>query len=146
MAILDLLTYNQLFGITDAATFNSINPIAEQIVNRATLRKIELFGFENFTDNLQAKIRTAIAHQVNAMIENGGLNTLTGESDLNASSVSIGRYSEQSGREGNFKGSKITQVDGVPISPMIKIQLYGTLLLLNTNRNLRLEDINEANP
>lgn len=146
MEIITKSFYEGFFGSIDQATFDLFHPIACDIVNRATLRKIEIFGFTNFTQTLQDKISKAVAYQINTMIENGGIDIFNGMSDLNASRVTIGKYSEDSGMDGNFQGSKIRQSEGVPISPMIRIQLYATKLLLNTNRNADLRDINEANP
>ena len=148
MVYITKVEYDAVFTTNTITTddFAILEEVASNIVNRMTVNKVEYFGLSNFTQTLQNKIKRATIYQVNVMDENGTLETLVGNSDLNSNSISVGRYSETFGGEGNFSGSRIQQIDGIPISPMINIILFGTNLLNKADRVYSLERINEVNP
>lgn len=147
MGYIDKAFYDTMFGANiDQVEFDMLNEIASQIVNRRTLNKINHFGITNFSNTLQDRIKKATAYQVRVLVDTGGMDNLSGMSDLNADSVTIGKYSESSGGQGNFDGSKIKVVDGVTISPMIDYMLHMTGLLYTGSNATRLEDLNELNP
>ena len=120
--------------------FTIVSDIASNIVNRATVGKIDAFGLSNLSTDLQTKIKNCTSYQVNIIEENGGLNALVGNSDLNSQSLTVGKFSESYGSEGNYEGTRATLVEGIPISPAINIILHGTGLLNTACAYFRLED------
>lgn len=148
MTYIDKAFYDALFpnSTLTTAEFTMFEDIASNIVNRSTLGKINTFELTNFTTTLQDKIKQVTAYQVHIIEENGGLDNLTGSSDVNTNSVTIGKYSETSGNQQQHQGTRVNLVEGIPISPVINIILHGTGLLNTACRYYSLEDINEANP
>jgi len=148
MSYITLVEYQTLFPGDDIAQsdFDVLSDISSNIVNRCTYGKIDGFGISEFTETLQTKIKESTIYQVKTLFENGGIDALYGQSDLNAGSVSIGKYSETISGQGNFKGSKMLSVDGVPISPLINIKLLHTGLLNSSIGCYSLEVLNERNP
>lgn len=148
MAYITKAEYDVFFPgneITDA-DFTIIEDIASNIINRATIGKINAFGLTSLTTTLQDKIKKATAHQVNVLEKNGALDALIGDSELDSASITIGSYSESFSGQGNFRGSRTKMVDGIPISPVPNIILHGTGLLDTACKITNLERLNELNP
>lgn len=147
MAYIDKSFFDAVYPNSEITTndFNLLVDVSSNIVNRATVGKINAFGLTNFTNTLQTKIQNATAHQVNMIEENGGLIALIGSSDLNSGSLTVGRYSESFGQQGNYQGTLAKIVEGVPISPLVNLVLFGTGLLDKACKYYSLEDINARN-
>jgi len=77
--------------------------------------------------NLPAATQTAIIDAVCSQVETlylqGGVNALNGNGDNQGGSVSIGKFSMNAGT------SNLQSINGIPISPMVRVYLWQTGLL-----------------
>ena len=90
------------------------------IIDNLTMGKLSA-GVETFPATTQTAIKKAVAAEIDCLLNNGGLNALTGNAD-STGSVTIGKYSTAGG------GVKNT-INGIPVSPLVNIYLALTGLL-----------------
>lgn len=115
--------------------FNIYEQAASAILDRLTLNKIPLFGgISRFSADTQQRIKNSVIFQVDTIDAQGGIDALLGFADFQYKSVKIGKYSDT---KDNVE-TTMQQIDGVPISPMIRFFLQPTNLL-NRQMNVCLD-------
>lgn len=99
---------------------------ASDIIDTITMDKINSIGFANLLEATQIKIKKATAAQVETLYLQGGIETLTGNSDADINNVSIGKFSYSKSNSGS---RKLKTVNGMPLSPLVESYLMMTGLL-----------------
>lgn len=124
----------------DESEFQLLEARAEDIINSLVFNKIEILGFNNFSEFTKGRIQKAVAAQVDTLNVQGGIEALTGQAEASTGGFSIGKFSMSAGK-GSGTGKGIQLIDGIPISPLVNSYLIPTNLLNPTlNTCLRLED------
>ena len=135
-------TINPTSSLLDDTEFAFIAERASDILNDLTKNRINFFGFSEFNADTQTAIQKATAAEIDILDAEGGADAINGNGSAGIGSLSIGRYSE--GRNGANTGSNSTyeMVNGMPISPMVRVYLRPTNLLYKAVRSYTIDDFN----
>ncbi len=117
----DLATYAPSVTLSDTV-FTELAERASDVIDMVTLYRIpRAGGLSVYAAETQAAIKKATCAQVQTMASQGGIMTVEGwGADVNASSVSVGRFSA------GGSGQKLETVNGIPLSPLVRPYLMRT--------------------
>lgn len=104
----------------DATLFAELAERASDIIDRLTLDRIPRAGGLSALDaDTQAAVKKATCAQVQTMFAQGGLSTVEGfGADVDAQSVTIGKFSSVRAILSGGATSMLPTIDGVPVSPL----------------------------
>ena len=132
---------NPTTTLEDDEEFEFLADRASDILNDVTKNRINFFGFDNFSADTQTAIQKATAAQIDILDAEGGSDAVNGNTTSGLSSVSIGRYSE--GRNSSTtSGASYELINGVPISPMVRMYLRPTNLMYKGVSCFTIDDFN----
>lgn len=110
--------------------FDTLANIASAVVDELALWRISCGdGLDKFSEEIQERIKLAVAAQIATLFEQGGLSAVEGwGADSSINSSTIGKYS-YSGGNGTSSGGKTDTLRSIPISPLVYSYLLPTNLL-----------------
>lgn len=110
--------------------FDALARIASAVVDQLTMYRISCGdGLDKFPEEIQERIKLAVAAQIATLWEQGGLAATEGwGADSSVNSMTVGKYA-YSGGNGTSSGGKTDTLSSIPLSPLLNGYLLPTNLL-----------------
>lgn len=117
---MDFDKYKTLGGKSSEIEFNELYLLTDILLKHYCESFIGRFKHKNDFTEYGIDLDQALVIQIDFISKNGGINVFDGCSDLDVSSVTTSGYTYSIAQE-------LEKIDGIPLSPMVKILLKDQL-------------------